>query len=35
MPVVFVHGVPDTTHLWSQVIARIQRDDAIALPLAG
>lgn len=35
MPVVFIHGVPDTTHLWSQVIARTRRDDAVALPLAG
>jgi pimeloyl-ACP methyl ester carboxylesterase len=35
VPAVFVHGVPDTTHLWSQVIARIGRDDAIALPLPG
>jgi pimeloyl-ACP methyl ester carboxylesterase len=35
MPAVFVHGVPDTKHLWSPVIARIGRDDAIGLSLPG
>ncbi len=35
MPAVFIHGVPDTTHLWSPVIERVGRDDAIALPLPG
>ncbi|HSL59821.1 MAG TPA: alpha/beta fold hydrolase [Acidimicrobiales bacterium] len=35
MPVVFVHGVPDTHHVWSPVIARIDRADVVAPDLPG
>lgn len=35
MPAVFVHGVPDTHRVWHAVIARLHRDDVIALSLPG
>jgi pimeloyl-ACP methyl ester carboxylesterase len=35
MPAVFVHGVPDTHRVWRAVIARLRRDDAVALSLPG
>ncbi len=35
MPVVFVHGVPDTHRVWDAVIARLARKDVIALSLPG
>jgi pimeloyl-ACP methyl ester carboxylesterase len=35
MPVVFVHGVPDTERVWQPVLERIGRDDAITLSLPG
>ncbi len=35
MPAIFVHGVPDTHRLWDTVIARLARDDTVALSLPG
>ena len=35
MPVVLVHGVPDTRRLWDPLRARLQRRDVIALSLPG
>lgn len=35
MPAVFVHGVPDTGALWSPLLARLERDDVIAVSLPG
>ena len=35
MPAVFVHGVPDTNRVWHAVIARLDRDDVLALSLPG
>ncbi|MEW6125914.1 MAG: alpha/beta hydrolase [Acidobacteriota bacterium] len=35
MPVVFVHGVPDTHRVWHQVIARLHRRDVVTLSLPG
>lgn len=35
MPAVFVHGVPDTHHVWDAVIERLGRDDTVALSLPG
>jgi pimeloyl-ACP methyl ester carboxylesterase len=35
MPAVFVHGVPDTHRVWHAVIARLHREDVIALSLPG
>jgi pimeloyl-ACP methyl ester carboxylesterase len=35
MPVIFVHGVPDTERVWRKVIARIERRDVVALRLPG
>lgn len=35
MPAVFVHGVPDTERVWSGVIARLRRNDVVALSLPG
>jgi pimeloyl-ACP methyl ester carboxylesterase len=35
MPVVFVHGVPDTHRVWRPVLERINRTDAITLSLPG
>src|SRR5262245_37931341 len=35
MPVVFVHGVPDTERVWNHVIARLGRDDVATVSLPG
>jgi len=35
MPIVFVHGVPDTERVWQPIFERINRKDAIALSLPG
>ena len=35
MPVVLVHGVPDTHRVWRALIERLQRNDVIALSLPG
>lgn len=35
MPVVFVHGVPDTERVWKAVIERLARRDVIAVSLPG
>jgi pimeloyl-ACP methyl ester carboxylesterase len=35
MPVVFVHGVPDTHRVWRPVLERIHRADALAVSLPG
>ena len=35
MPVVFIHGVPDTHIVWDKVRAQIPNDDAVALDLPG
>lgn len=35
MPAVFVHGVPDTFHVWNQVRGLLPRTDSIALALPG
>jgi pimeloyl-ACP methyl ester carboxylesterase len=35
MPVVFVHGVPDTHRVWSAVVARLTRTDVATLSLPG
>ena len=35
MPVVFVHGVPDTEHLWDGVRAKLSRKDTSAVSLPG
>lgn len=35
MPVVFVHGVPDTDHVWHRVIAHLGRSDVATLRLPG
>lgn len=35
MPVVFVHGVPDTYHVWDQVRRYSTRSDVVALALPG
>jgi pimeloyl-ACP methyl ester carboxylesterase len=35
MPALFVHGVPDTHHLWDGVRSRLARKDTIALSLPG
>jgi pimeloyl-ACP methyl ester carboxylesterase len=35
MPVVFVHGVPDTHRVWRRVLERIKRSDVVALSLPG
>lgn len=35
MPVVLVHGVPDTRHVWDPLRARLGRDDVVALDLPG
>jgi pimeloyl-ACP methyl ester carboxylesterase len=35
MPVVLVHGVPDTHRVWQDLIERLQRNDVIALSLPG
>ena len=35
MPVVFVHGVPDTHRVWRALIERLRRDDVVTLSLPG
>src|ERR1051325_2119885 len=35
MPAVFVHGVPETTALWNDLRAVLDRRDTIALALPG
>lgn len=35
MPVVFVHGVPDTQRVWDAVISRLGRKDVVTLSLPG
>ena len=35
MPVVFVHGVPDTFHVWDTVREHLPRTDSVALALPG
>ncbi|WP_406470505.1 alpha/beta fold hydrolase [Streptomyces sp. NBC_01615] len=35
MPAVFVHGVPDTHHVWDDVLDHLTRTDVIALALPG
>jgi pimeloyl-ACP methyl ester carboxylesterase len=35
MPVVFVHGVPDTHRVWGALIRRLRRDDVVTLSLPG
>lgn len=35
MPVVFVHGVPDTARVWDAVVSRLRRDDVVRVSLPG
>ena len=35
MPAVFIHGVPDTARLWSDLLARLSRRDVVTLGLPG
>src|SRR5215468_9856091 len=35
MPVVLVHGVPDTERVWGGVASRLQRKDVVRLSLPG
>ena len=35
MPVIFVHGVPDTERVWHKVIARLERRDVVTVRLPG
>jgi pimeloyl-ACP methyl ester carboxylesterase len=35
VPAAFVHGVPDTATLWDPIVARLARDDVVALRLPG
>lgn len=35
MPVVFVHGVPDTERVWKAVLQRLGRKDALTVSLPG
>ena len=35
MPVVFVHGVPDTYRVWRSILERINRSDVVTLSLPG
>jgi pimeloyl-ACP methyl ester carboxylesterase len=35
MPVVFVHGVPDTERVWDAVISQLDRRDVVRLSLPG
>ena len=35
MPVVFVHGVPDTQRVWDAVVSRLERKDVVRLSLPG
>ncbi|MEU9173034.1 alpha/beta hydrolase [Streptomyces sp. NPDC048420] len=35
MPAVFVHGIPDTYHVWDDVFDHLTRTDVVALALPG
>jgi len=35
MTAVFVHGVPDTKHLWDDVLSNLSREDTVAVSLPG
>jgi len=35
MTVVFVHGVPDTQHVWDAVVSRLDRRDVVRVSLPG
>jgi pimeloyl-ACP methyl ester carboxylesterase len=35
MPVLLVHGVPDTAHVWHAVVPRLGRDDVVTVGLPG
>ncbi len=35
MPAVFIHGVPDTVHVWDSVFSQLARTDLLALELPG
>ena len=35
MPVVFIHGVPDTDRVWRSILERINRSDVVSLSLPG
>lgn len=35
MPAVFVHGVPDTHHVWDALTARLARQDSVLIGLPG
>jgi len=35
MPVVFVHGVPETPEVWGPLRSKLSRDDVVALQLPG
>jgi pimeloyl-ACP methyl ester carboxylesterase len=35
MTAIFVHGVPDTDHVWHRVIPRLDRDDVVTVRLPG
>ena len=35
VPVIFVHGVPDTERVWHKVIARLERRDVVTVRLPG
>ncbi len=35
MPVVLVHGVPDTSEMWDPLVAELSRDDVVRLRLPG
>ena len=35
MPAVFIHGVPDTVHVWDSVFSQLARIDLLALELPG
>ncbi len=35
MPAVFIHGVPDTVHVWDSVFRQLARTDLLALELPG
>ena len=35
MPAVFVHGVPDTTSMWNQLLGALNRSDTVTLALPG
>ena len=35
MPIVFVHGVPDTQRVWDVVVSRLERKDVVTPPLPG